>query len=979
MKNATTMKAGSTSKIVAKIRLTKWTAPSPVTKRLGLDDGGSLQKLSTAAQLYEGAITPLAVSPEEFVKQLVAVGENDCFSYAIPTESNVHHVLSRERFAAQGRPSGSMTRTADKLVWPSGPSILMLDYDPHGDVVLTKDELLNAIYSICPDLKQTAHIWAVSTSSCLYDANTDRQVRGIGGQRIYIVVANGADIPRAGMVLFMRLWLAGFGHIKISVAGSLLNRSIVDSCVWQTNRIDYVAAPICEPPLVSRKPTPELLGDPTLCLDTKVVLPDLTADERANYEALVTAAKSAKEGEAREVRERYIADRVAKLVDQGIPKADAEATVRAALETSVLHAGFVLEMTDGTKVTVAEVLANKQAYHDKTFADPLEPDYHDDKRIAKAKLVGVARPYIYSYAHGGHAYRLAYQRETIRVMKGQRGDYAPKIAAILDRNDLVFARGGSLVSINDDGSLAAKQKHGLLALMDQSVHFEQLTKNGWEAMDAKKDWGDLLVGGYLNRFRMLNAVLTAPIIIPTTGRVITTSGYDAEQQVYVLNSDKFKAVPLEPTVDDVKDALAALWLPVSLFPYCEPIDQTVMLTAMLTAVVRKLLPTAPGFGFDAPVQGSGKTLLLKVLCVLAGETPTISPQPDSMNDEEMRKRIFSMLREGKGALVIDNIVGMFDSPSLAAVVTSVSYSDRVLKESRTESVPSNALVIVSGNNLTLMGDLPRRFMICRIDPKVEVPHARSFKFDPEQLAMQYRQELVAAAVTLMRAYWASNHDKRIGAGRMASFEVWDDLVRQTICWLAQLQHDGSLPTGMLDDGTVFPALTDPMAAVNEAVAHDPLRERHGVLLLEIAKKFGFGKSGKIGPMFTVKELVSSSDPLRNAGLGSYNLIDEEEAALFDALVEVGGDSVGRRINKRSLGKYLAKNKDRIVNGLCLRQGSSRQHYATYWVDHVDGELGELSEFVSDQSKQPAEPTVPKPVAKAKAKVKQTHQTHQTHI
>lgn len=975
MKNSTTIKADGISSISDKIRLTKWTAPSPVTKRLGLDDDGTLQKLSTAAQLYEGTVMPLALSPEEFVKQLLTVGENDCLSYAIPTESNVHHVLSRERFAAQGQPSGSMTRTADKLVWPSGPAILMLDYDPHGDVVLTRDELLKAIYSVCPELQQTTHIWAVSTSSCLYDASTDREVRGVGGQRVYIVVANGADIPRAGMVLFMRLWLAGFGHIKISVAGSLLVRSIVDSCVWQTNRIDYVAAPICEPPLVSRKPSPELLGDPTQCLNTKVVLPDLTADEITNFKALVDNAKAAKEGEAREVRERYIAGRVAKLMEQGIPKAEAEATIRAALETSVLHAGFVLEMTDGTKVTVADVLANKLAYHDKTFADPLEPDYHDDKRIAKAKLIGVARPYIFSYAHGDHTYRLAYQRETVHVLKGQRGDYAPKIAAILDRNDLVFARGGSLVSIDDDGSLATKQKHGLLALMDQSVHFEQLTKFGWEPMDAKKDWGDLLVGGYLNRFRTLNAVLTAPIIVPSTGRVITTSGYDAEQQVYVLNADKFKTIPAEPAIEDVKAALAALWLPVSLFPYCEPIDQAVMLTGMLTATVRKLLPTAPGIGFDAPVQGSGKTLLLKVLCTLSGEAPTISPQPDSMNDEEIRKRIFSMLREGKGALVIDNIVGTFDSPSLAAVVTSVNYSDRVLKESRTESVPSNALIIVSGNNLTLMGDLPRRFLICRIDPKVEVPHARSFDFDPEQIAMQYRQELVAAAITLMRAYWVSKPETRIGVGRMASFEAWDDLVRQTVCWLAQLQQAGSLPMGMQEDGKAFPALTDPMDAVNEAVAHDPMRERHGVLLLEVAKMFGFGRDGKVGPMFTVKELVMKSDPLHNAGMGGYSLADDEDAALFDALVEVGGDSVGRRINKRSLGKYLAKNKDRIVNGLCLRQGPPRQRYATYWVEHVDGELGELSEFVSDRLKQAATPPVtkpkaqPKPVTKAKAKVK----------
>ncbi len=973
MKKPTPTTNTATSSIVSKIHLTKWTASNPVTKKLGLYDDGTIEKLSTAVQLYEGTVAPLSVTPAEFVELLVKVGANDCLSYAIPTESNVHQVLSRERFAEQGGPPGTMTRTADKLVWPSGAAILMVDYDPSGDVALTKAELLDAIYSICANLKECAHVWSVSTSSCLYHADTGEEVRGIAGQRVYIFAAQGTDIPRAGMILFKRSWLAGYGHIKISKAGSLLVRGIIDNCVWQTNRIDYVAPPICVPPLVSRKPTPELLGNPTLCLDAKIALPDLTADEEASYQALVQSAKTAMSAEAAEVRERYIASRVDKLVSEGTSRSDAEATIRAALETSVLHAGFVLEMTDGTKVTVAEVLANKQKYHGMTFADPLEPEYHDDKRIAQAKLVGVAHPYIWSYAHGGHKYRLAFQRQTLLALKGQRGEYLPKVAGILDTNDLVFARGSSLMSIGDDGNIHLMAKHSLLALIDQMILFEQLTKKGLEAMDARLAWTELLVGGYVRHFRAVDSVLTAPCIVPTTGRVVSAAGYDGEQQVFVLNADQFKAIPSAPTMDDVHSALAALWLPVSQFPYCEVIDQTVMLTAMLTAVVRKLLPTAPGFGFDAPVQGSGKTLLLKVLCVLAGSPPTISPQPDSMNDEEMRKRIFAMLRQGLGVIVIDNIVGAFDSPSLAAVVTSVSYSDRVLGESRSESVPSCALVVVSGNNLTLMGDLPRRFLPCRVDPKVEIPHARSFDFDPEQLAITYRQELVAAAITLMRAYKTQELAKRPGLGRMASFEIWDDLVRQTVCWLANLQADGKLPVGRSGDGTVFPELTDPMAAVNDAVAHDPYRERHGVLLLEVAKKFGFGMTGRVGPMFTVKELVAASEPFRNTGLRSFELVDGEEAALFEALVDVGGDSVGRRINKRSLGKYLAKNKDRIVDGMCLRAGPPRQRYATWWVESVDGELGELGEFVS------ATPKTVMKIAKAKpTMVKQTHETHKTH-
>jgi hypothetical protein len=74
-------------------------------------------------------------------------------------------------------------------------------------------------------------------------------------------------------------------------------------------------------------------------------------------------------------------------------------------------------------------------------------------------------------------------------------------------------------------------------------------------------------GIYLRNFRVVSSVLTAPCIVPATGRVISAAGYDAEQRVFVLNADQFKPIPLEPTFEDVRSALAALWLPVSQFPY----------------------------------------------------------------------------------------------------------------------------------------------------------------------------------------------------------------------------------------------------------------------------------------------------------------------------------------------------------------------------------------------------------------------------
>ena len=47
------------------------------------------------------------------------------------------------------------------------------------------------------------------------------------------------------------------------------------------------------------------------------------------------------------------------------------------------------------------------------------------------------------------------------------------------------------------------------------------------------------------------------------------------------------------------------------------VDRGVHLAALLTAAIRPTLPTAPGIGYDAPVQASGKTLLAKCAGALA--------------------------------------------------------------------------------------------------------------------------------------------------------------------------------------------------------------------------------------------------------------------------------------------------------------------------------------------------------------------------
>jgi hypothetical protein len=271
----------------------------------------------------------------------------------------------------------------------------------------------------------------------------------------------------------------------------------------------------------------------------------------------------------------------------------------------------------------------------------------------------------------------------------------------------------------------------------------------------------------IRRLKPLRAIITAPTLRPD-GSLLCELGYDAATGLlYECASGVPPEIPVNPTMEQCREALDTPWGPFRLFPFCGPVDRGVHLGALLTAAVRAVLPTAPGIAYDAPGRGSGKTLLGKcVSALMTGEIPIPMPAtPD--NEEETRKRLFASLLAGDRVVFWDNVKGIFDSPALAAFLTSERYRDRVLGKSETPTVPNAALVVLSGNDLTLAGDMPRRILVSRIDPAMERPYTREFDFDPLAICLGARERMVAAALTLLRG-WLSSGLERLGKGNFAS-------------------------------------------------------------------------------------------------------------------------------------------------------------------------------------------------------------------
>lgn len=84
------------------------------------------------------------------------------------------------------------------------------------------------------------------------------------------------------------------------------------------------------------------------------------------------------------------------------------------------------------------------------------------------------------------------------------------------------------------------------------------------------------------------------------------------------------------------------------------------------------------------------------------------------NEEEMRKLLLATALEGRAVVFLDNVTGRLASPSLEGFITSSTYTGRVLNHSKTMVCPKNTVVFITGNNLTLNGDMARRTMIAEL-------------------------------------------------------------------------------------------------------------------------------------------------------------------------------------------------------------------------------------------------------------------------
>jgi hypothetical protein len=148
------------------------------------------------------------------------------------------------------------------------------------------------------------------------------------------------------------------------------------------------------------------------------------------------------------------------------------------------------------------------------------------------------------------------------------------------------------------------------------------------------------------------------------------------------------------------------------------------------------------------------------------------------DEEEVRKLLTTELIKGRPLILLDNADERkpIHSGALASVTTAEIWGNRQLGKLDSVCVPNLALWLMTANNPKLAGEMARRCIRVRIDPKIDRPWKRG-GFRHQHLldwARENRARLVHAVIILVKAWLAAGRPEH--HIRLGSFERWSSVV-----------------------------------------------------------------------------------------------------------------------------------------------------------------------------------------------------------
>jgi hypothetical protein len=383
------------------------------------------------------------------------------------------------------------------------------------------------------------------------------------------------------------------------------------------------------------------------------------------------------------------------------------------------------------------------------------------------------------------------------------------------------------------------------------------------------------------RARILRGLARVPRI-DDDGNIALTQGYDAATGLYHDRVPDLN-VPDAPTSEQIDKALELLLSPYSEYRFEDQSKgRAQVLAIILTAIQRPWLRTAPLLCIRSSMAGTGKGKLVKSIIRLAYDTEPVFATWGS-TAEEFEKRLVSLLLASAAAICVDNVNGtLIQGALLESIITEGRGDVRPLGVSQIVSVRNRSLLMLTGNNPIITGDMARRTLASDIVPRSKDPERDRYPFDPVRGTQKHRVTLLNAAYTIMRGFRQAGMPSH-GLPAIGSFDEWSRKVRDLVYWLTNY---------------------DLAEAFNQNKAEDPKRQDAAALAAALFDLYGNApfKSSDVIAIYTRIGTIKRAGGVAGAS--------PHEIALHDALEQVLGS---KRVDARAFGMW-ARQLDGAHNG-----------------------------------------------------------------
>lgn len=421
--------------------------------------------------------------------------------------------------------------------------------------------------------------------------------------------------------------------------------------------------------------------------------------------------------------------------------------------------------------------------------------------------------------------------------------------------------------------------------------------------------------------RPIKGVLETPALAPS-GRILSRPGYDPETCYVVVPNCEVPPIPENLSREDCRDALRELWITMACdFPFAglgepDPADTRrelqfikalqvpdafVGIAALLSILARPAIDgPVPAFAFEAPGQGSGKSLQTHTIAMVATGRPAgvaAFPVKDGRpNEEELDKVLGGYALAQSRLVAFDNVRGVLGGAALEGAITAPGEKEfRILGVNEQRAMPWIAVLMFTGNNLSMNDDFAQRVILSRIESPREDPRSRppqSFLYPRLLPAVKARRaRLIWCALVVVKGYLDARAAGLVppspDTGTLGSFDAWSELIPPAIAWAGGpnvLHARPALGHGEDDESTALEAV---------------LR--------------GWPEAWNGSTAGQVKALAFTAEKAREKGEGPDDGLDDMRSALR-GLVEV---PYPRDVSSLKLGNVLAKYKGKIRGGYRL--------------------------------------------------------------